>query len=131
MSLDVCRDIQDAINKGTSITKVNEVDKLLYDYGIKDISTLEYILDQYQGEEPKRITFRLNGCDIWFTASAPEDITLKQLLIQCDKIHPNYCACGICTTDEENVELEIDYNSIKKIADCSCEIEEDADDETD
>ena len=83
------------------------------------------------GEEPKRITFRLNGCDIWFTASAPEDITLKQLLIQCDKIHPNYCACGICTTDEENVELEIDYNSIKKIADCSCEIEEDADDETD
>lgn len=35
------------------------------------------------------------------------------------------------TTDEENVELEIDYNSIKKIADCSCEIEEDADDETD
>ena len=75
------------------------------------------------GEEPKRITFRLNGCDIWFTASAPEDITLKQLLIQCDKIHPDYCACGICTTDEENVELEIDYNSIKKIADCSCEIE--------
>ena len=48
MSLDVCRDIQDAIDKGTSITKVNEVDKLLYDYGIKDISTLEYILDQYQ-----------------------------------------------------------------------------------
>lgn len=26
----------------------NEVDKLLCDYGIKDISTLEYILDQYQ-----------------------------------------------------------------------------------
>ena len=32
----------------TDITKVNEADKLLYDYGIKDISTLEYILDQYQ-----------------------------------------------------------------------------------
>lgn len=48
MSLDLCRDIQDAINKGSSITKVNEVDKLLCDYGIKDISALEYILDQYQ-----------------------------------------------------------------------------------
>jgi hypothetical protein len=27
---------------------INKVDKLLYDYGIKDISTLKYILDQYQ-----------------------------------------------------------------------------------
>lgn len=37
-----------AIDKGSSITKVNKVDKLLDDYGIKDISTLKYILDQYQ-----------------------------------------------------------------------------------
>lgn len=48
MSLDLYRDIQDAINKGSSITKVNEVDKLLRDYGLKDVSILEYILDQYQ-----------------------------------------------------------------------------------
>ena len=30
--------------------------------------------------------FILNGCDISFIAEAPEDITLKQLLKQCDKI---------------------------------------------
>lgn len=36
--------------------------------------------------------FVLNGCDISFTAEAPEDITLKQLLKQCDKIQPDWCA---------------------------------------
>ena len=41
--------------------------------------------------------FILNGCDISFTAEAPEDITLKQLLEQCDKIEPDWCACGICS----------------------------------
>lgn len=48
MSFDLCKDIQDAINKGSNITRANEIDELLYNYGIKDISTLEYILDQYQ-----------------------------------------------------------------------------------
>lgn len=72
----------------------------------------------------KRITFLLNGCDISFVASAPEDITLKQLLAQCDKIKPDWCACGICSTDD-NIDLEIDYNSIRKVTDCPCTIKED------
>lgn len=76
--------------------------------------------------------FVLNGCDISFFAEAPEDITLKQLLEQCDKIKPDYCACGICSYEKykENhpsinffSEIIIDYDSIRKAEDCvSCEI---------
>ena len=52
----------------------------------------------------ERIKFMLDGCDICFVAEAPEDITLKQLLKQCDRIEPDYCACGIrsLTEEEEN-----------------------------
>lgn len=32
--------------------------------------------------------FVLNGCDISFVAEAPADITLEQLLKQCDRIKP-------------------------------------------
>lgn len=32
------------------------------------------------------MTFLLDGCDISFIAEAPADITLKQLLAQCDRI---------------------------------------------
>ena len=41
------------------------------------------------------IKFWLDGCDISFIAEAPEDITLKELLTLCDRIEPDYCACGI------------------------------------
>ena len=63
--------------------------------------------------------FILNGCDISFVAEAPEDITLKQLIKQCDKIKPDWCACGICSVEKyglENFKTEIfiDYNSIRK-----------------
>ena len=44
--------------------------------------------------------FILDGCDINFLAEAPEDITLKELLAQTDKIKPNWCACGIRSADE-------------------------------
>ena len=73
--------------------------------------------------------FVLNGCDISFTAEAPEDITLKQLLKQCDKITPHWCACGICSYEraeyDENypVEIIIGYDSIQKTSnDVSCTI---------
>lgn len=70
--------------------------------------------------------FILNGCDISFVAEAPEDITLKQLLKQCDKIKPDWCACGICSCDEdEEAEILIGYDSVRKAnEDVSCEIEE-------
>lgn len=81
--------------------------------------------------------FVLNGCDISFTAEAPEDITLKQLLKQCDKIKPDWCACGICSyekkgfTDNIAAEIIIDYDSVHKVdEDVSCTIvEEKAGDE--
>ena len=68
--------------------------------------------------DAKRIRFKLDGCDISFVASAPEDITLKELLTQCDKIRPDWCACGIRSLDEQEkcmpVDIEIDYAAIRK-----------------
>ena len=73
--------------------------------------------------------FILNGCDISFIAEAPEDITLKQLIEQCDKIKPDWCACGICSYEkiykhyEHEPEIIIGYNSIRKADDdVSCRI---------
>lgn len=75
--------------------------------------------------------FVLNGCDISFTAEAPEDITLKQLLEQCDKIEPDWCACGICSyekigyKEDEQTEIIIGYDSIQKANDdVNCMIRE-------
>ena len=75
------------------------------------------------------LKFILNGCDISFIAEAPEDITLKQLLKQCDKIKPYWCACGICSYEKEyendyEPEIIIGYDSIRKANDdVSCKIE--------
>jgi len=78
-----------------------------------------------------KIRFLLDGCDISFIAEAPEDITLKQLLKQCDKIEPQWCACGIRSLNEEYDEMDakteifITYNSIKKANEnVSCNIKE-------
>lgn len=75
--------------------------------------------------------FLLNGCDISFVAEAPADITLEELLVQCDKIKPDWCACGICSLDaaelSENTEAEIiiEYGSIRKANDdVSCRIKD-------
>ena len=54
------------------------------------------------------IRFLLNGCDICLYAEAPEDITLKELLAQTDKIKPDWCACGIRSlASRENYPTEI------------------------
>lgn len=77
-----------------------------------------------------KIKFVLDGCDISFFASAPKDITLEQLLKQCDRIIPNYCACGIRNLREDwekecEPEILIDYNNIKKKdEDVPCKIRE-------
>lgn len=75
--------------------------------------------------------FILNGCDISFIAEAPDDITLKQLIKQCDKIKPDWCACGICSLEyadyPEDIETEIiiDYDSVRKVYESvSCSIDE-------
>lgn len=79
----------------------------------------------------EKLKFLLNGCDISFIAEVPEDITLKQLLKQCDKIEPDWCACGICSLSEawfnedEPVEIMIDYDTIKKCNEAvTCKIKE-------
>ena len=69
--------------------------------------------------------FILNGCDISFWADAPKDITLKQLLAQCDKIKPHWCACGICSSDHPDnlTDIYITYDSIWKANDdVDCDI---------
>ena len=76
----------------------------------------------------EKIKFWLDGCDISFLAEAPEDITLKQLLKQCDKIRPDYCACGIKSTNKYDADDEPDiiigYNSIQKTNEgVECQIE--------
>lgn len=57
----------------------------------------------------KNMKFILNGCNIWFIAEAPEYITLKQLIKQCDKIKPDYCACGLESFEKFQNELTGDY----------------------
>ena len=71
-----------------------------------------------------KIKFILDGCDISFYAEAPEDITLKQLLKQCDRIKPDWCACGIRTLDcDGTIDLIFDYNDVQKTSeDVTCEI---------
>lgn len=65
----------------------------------------------------KNIRFILNGCDISFIAEAPEDITLKELLSQTDKIKPEWCACGIRSLSfsekQLNTEIFITKDSVK------------------
>ena len=73
----------------------------------------------------KKIKFWLDGCDINFLAEAPEDITLKQLLNQCNKIRPYWCTCGINSKNiesDDEVEIIIDYDNIKKVNDANCDI---------
>ena len=65
----------------------------------------------------EKIKFLLNGCDISFVAQAPKDITLEQLLKQCNKIEPMWCCCGITNRDIDEygeVEIDIDYDDICK-----------------
>lgn len=75
--------------------------------------------------------FILNGCDISFIAEAPGDITLEQLIKQCDKIIPDWCACGICSPKVAGyekcppAEIIITYDSIRKSSDSvSCTIKD-------
>lgn len=69
--------------------------------------------------------FILDGCDISFYAEAPEDMTLKQLLTQCDRITPDWCACGIKSSNQpdKDTELIFTYDDVQKTSDdVSCKI---------
>ena len=64
--------------------------------------------------------FILNGCDISFVAEAPDDMTLKQLIEQADRIRPDYCACGVCSVEKEDrqdepTDIVFTYDDVRKI----------------
>ena len=64
--------------------------------------------------------FILDGCDISFVAEAPEDITLKELLAQTDRIKPDWCACGIRSwvpEDYSKTEILITKDSVELVDD--------------
>lgn len=82
----------------------------------------------------KSIKFWLDGCDISFLAEAPEDITLKELLEMCDRIEPDYCACGIKSFTEwqdrgiSKPEIIFTKNNVRKSDDnVVCKIHENSD----
>ena len=60
--------------------------------------------------------FMLSGCDISFVAEAPENMTVKQLVEQADRIVPDWCACGVCSLEDDRWETEIvfDYDDVRK-----------------
>lgn len=68
--------------------------------------------------------FRLNGCDISFDAEAPDDMTVKELVELADQIHPDWCACGICSIpDDTEAEIIFEHGSVRKTSDnVNCKI---------
>lgn len=57
----------------------------------------------------KNIVFEMSGCDISYIASAPEDMTIKELLDKVDEIKLLWCACGISKlTQKEQEEAKVE-----------------------
>lgn len=94
----------------------------------EELAALESgLAEESRKPDSEIIRFVLDGCDISFIAEAPADITLRQLLAQCDKIRPDWCACGI-NSDHGGLDLDliIGYDSITKAnEDVSCQIMDD------
>lgn len=67
--------------------------------------------------------FTINGEEFCLIVEAPEDITLKQLLAQCDKIVPPCGVLGICSLEKaqrspsDPTDLIISYNSVRNVDD--------------
>ena len=72
----------------------------------------------------KTIKFILNGCDISFYAEAPEDMTVKQLIEQADRIVPDWCACGVCSVPKAYADIKTEivftYDDVRKTSDDVC-----------
>lgn len=68
---------------------------------------------------PNGIKFLLNGNEISIVAEAPKDITLEQLLKQCDRIKPYYRAeCGIRPIREGDGDtgVVITYDDVRTVS---------------
>ena len=78
--------------------------------------------------DKRKIKFHFGG-ENTFVAEAPEDITLKQLLAQVDKVIPFWGGEGLHSLAENEqhweVDLYIDYESIKRAPHADCRIKGD------
>ena len=72
----------------------------------------------YKDNDTTPTKFILDGYDIYIKCVAPADITLKQLLKQCDRIKPAWYGCGIKSDFMHNapVDIAIMYDSITKVS---------------
>lgn len=112
-------DVIDILRKNAS----NDIqDQVLTENNINLVNSIPAVVDL----DRSKIKFWLDGCDISFVAEAPRDITLEQLLKQCNRIVPAWCTCGIRSAEErEETEIIIDYNNIRKVDDdVNCTIKE-------
>lgn len=71
----------------------------------------------YKDNDTTPTKFILDGYDIYLKGVAPADITLKQLLKQCDRIKPAWYGCGIKSDYIQiaPVDINIMYDSIIKV----------------
>lgn len=94
---------------------------------VKFLKNVLWTIAELNNNAQSKVHFMLDGCDISFGAEAPVDMTLAELLKQCDRITPDWCACGIRSYNPERdysrVELSFDYDDVKKVDDpVSCTI---------
>lgn len=58
-----------------------------------------------------------------FNAETEEDMTVKQLIEQSNRIKPDYCACGVCSVPERLMdsptEIIFDYDDVRKTGEVS------------
>lgn len=63
----------------------------------------------------KIIVFEMSGCDISYIASAPEDMTIKELLDKVGEVKVLRCACGISKlTQKEQEEATVEVAFTKE-----------------
>ena len=72
----------------------------------------------YKDNDTTPTNFVFIAHDNYLKIVAPADITLKQLLKQCDRIKNPWCACGLKSDfiPEAPVDIIIMYDSITKVA---------------
>lgn len=72
----------------------------------------------YKDNDTTPTKFILGGYNIYIKCVAPADITLKQLLKQCDRIKPAWYGCGIKSDimPKAPVDIVIMYDSITKVS---------------
>lgn len=72
---------------------------------ITDIKQIIKEMDDFLfSNKDKIIVFEMTGCHEYYTASAPEDMTIKELLDKVDELKFISCTCGVRKMTEEEIE---------------------------